>query len=78
MLLSKDFIKLIFIAILIASPVAYYFMYEWLQDFTYKTSISLWIFLLAGVLALSVALITISIQAIKAAIANPIKSLRTE
>jgi len=77
-LLSKDFIKLIIIANGIAIPVAYYFMNNWLQDFAFRTSIGWWVFLLAGSLALLIALATISFQAIKAAIANPVKSLRTE
>ena len=78
MLLSKDFIKLIFIAFVIASPVAWYIMHNWLQDFAYRINISWWIFFGAGLLAVVIALATISFQAIKAAIANPVKSLRTE
>src|SRR5688500_8011480 len=77
-LLSKDFLKLVFIAIIIASPVAYYLMNRWLQDFVYKVDISWWIFIVAGTIALLIALLTVSFQAIKAAIANPVKSLRTE
>jgi len=77
-LLSKDFLKLVFIAIIVASPVAYYFMHKWLQDFAYKVNIGLWVFVVAGVLVISVALLTVSFQAIKAAVANPVKSLRTE
>jgi hypothetical protein len=77
-MLSKDFVRLIIIALIIASPLAWYFMNEWLQDFAYRTSISWWVFVLAGSGAIFVALITVSFQAIKAAIANPIKSLRTE
>jgi putative ABC transport system permease protein len=77
-LLSKDFIRLVLIAIVIASPVAYYFMHRWLEDFTYRAPLSWWVFVLAGVIALVIALLTVSFQAIKAAIANPIKSLRTE
>jgi putative ABC transport system permease protein len=77
-LLSKDFIKLVLIAMVIASPVAWYFMNKWLEDFAYRVTISWWIFLLAGVIALLITLVTVSFQAIKAAIANPIKSLRTE
>ncbi len=77
-LLSKDFLKLIFIAIVLASPIAYYLMNRWLQDFAYRTNISWWIFIAAGVMALLIALATVSFQAIKAAIANPVKSLRTE
>jgi len=77
-LLSKDFVKLVLIAIVIASPVAWWAMNKWLQDFAYRAPISWWIFLVAGVLVIFIALATISFQAIKAAIANPIKSLRSE
>lgn len=77
-LLSKDFLKLVVIAIILASPVAYYLMNKWLQDFAYRISISWWIFIVAGALALFIALLTVSFQAINAAIANPVKSLRTE
>jgi len=78
MLLSKDFIKLVLIAFLIASPVAWFVMNNWLSDFAYRINISAWIFISAGLLAVIIALVTISFQAIKAAIANPVKSLRTE
>jgi putative ABC transport system permease protein len=78
MLLSKDFIKLIAIASIIAFPLAWYVMNQWLQEFSYRIGISWWIFVIAGGASLVVALVTISIQAIKAALANPIKSLRTE
>jgi putative ABC transport system permease protein len=77
-LLSKDFIKLVVIAFVIASPVAWYVMHNWLQDFAYRIDISWWIFFTAGLLAVLIALATISFQSIKAAIANPVKSLRTE
>jgi putative ABC transport system permease protein len=77
-LLSKDFLKLVFIAFVIAVPLAWYVMHRWLQDFAYRIDISWWIFALAGVLALLIALLTVSFQAIKAALANPVKSLRTE
>jgi len=77
-LLSKDFVKLVFVAIVIASPVAWWAMNRWLQGYDYRIAISWWIFLLAGLLSLFIALITVSFQAIKAAIANPVKSLRTE
>jgi putative ABC transport system permease protein len=77
-MLSKDFVVLIMIATLIASPVAYYFANQWLQDFVYRTTISWWVFAVAGLSAILIALITISFQAIKAAIANPVESLRTE
>ncbi len=78
MLLSKDFIMLVLIAFAIASPVAWYVMHGWLNDFAYRINISAWIFITAGLLAVFIALATISFQAIKAAIANPVKSLRTE
>src|SRR6266496_1914085 len=78
MLLSKDFIKLVIIAFVIASPIAWWIMHNWLQDFAYRINMSWWIFLAAGLLAVIIALATISFQAIKAAIANPVKSLRTE
>jgi putative ABC transport system permease protein len=77
-LLSKDFILLVIISLLIASPIAYYFMHEWLDNYTYRIHISWWIFALAGVIALLLTTIMISFQAIKAALANPVKSLRTE
>jgi putative ABC transport system permease protein len=77
-LLSKDFLKLVIIALVVASPVAWYFMNKWLQDFAYRISIGWWIFLVAGAVALLIALFTVSFQAIRAAIANPVRSLRTE
>lgn len=77
-LLSKDFVKLVVIASLIAFPVSWYVMHKWLQDFSYRISISWWLFIVAGAAALLVALLTVSFQAVKAAIANPVKSLRTE
>jgi putative ABC transport system permease protein len=77
-MLSKDFLKLVFVAIVIACPIAWWLMTKWLEDFAYKTAISWWIFGLAGVLALLIAAVTVSFQAIKAAVANPVKSLRTE
>jgi len=77
-LISKDFILLVVIALVIASPIAWFIMHRWLQDFAYRIDISWWIFLLAGSLAVFIALATISYQAIKAAVANPVKSLRTE
>ena len=77
-LLSGDFIKLVLISIVVAIPVAWWAMNNWLQNYQYRTQISLWIFLLAGVLAIVIALATISFQSIKAAIANPVKSLRTQ
>ncbi|MBO9613962.1 MAG: ABC transporter permease [Dyadobacter sp.] len=77
-LLSKDFVKLVGIAIVIASPLAWYGMNQWLSDFAYKVSIEWWVFLLAGVLVVSVALLTVSFQSIKAALVNPVKSLKAE
>jgi putative ABC transport system permease protein len=77
-LLSKDFLKLVFLASIIAFPIAWLLMNKWLQDFAYRVKISWWVFILAGIIALLIALITISFQSIKAAIANPVKSLRTE
>lgn len=77
-LLSKDFLKLVLLSILIASPLAWYFMNNWLQNFAYRISIGWWVFLAAGIIAVLIALITVSIQSIKAAVANPVKSLRTE
>jgi len=77
-LLSKDFLKLVFISIVIASPVAYWAMNKWLQDFYYRINIGWSVFLIAGVSALVIALITVSFQSIKAATSNPVKSLRTE
>ncbi|WP_226999085.1 ABC transporter permease [Flavisolibacter tropicus] len=77
-LLSKDFIKLVSIAFLIAAPLAGWFMYNWLQDFAYRTPLSWWIFLVAAIIALLIAVLTISMQSIKAALVNPVKNLRTE
>jgi putative ABC transport system permease protein len=77
-LFSKEFILLIAVAFLIASPIAWYFMHRWLQDYVYRIDISLWIFILGGILSVVIALTTVSFQAIKAAIANPVKSLRSE
>jgi putative ABC transport system permease protein len=77
-LLSKDFLKLVLVALLIALPVAWYAMSRWLQDFAYRIDLNWWIFALAGIVALLIALFTISFQSIKAALANPVKSLRNE
>ena len=77
-MLSKDFIKLVGIACLIAFPISYWAMNKWLQSFAYRINISWWIFVVAGLAAIMIALATVSFQAIKAAIANPVKSLRTE
>lgn len=77
-LLSKDFIKLVLISVVLATPIAWYFMNNWLADFAYRITIDWWVFTLAGIIALLIAIVTISFKAIKAAIANPVKSLRTE
>jgi putative ABC transport system permease protein len=77
-LLSKDFLKLVLISLIIASPIAWYFMSEWLQDFAYRIDISWWMFALAGGLAILIALFTVGLQAIKAAVANPVESIRVE
>ncbi len=77
-LLSKEFLKLVLVACCLAFPIGYWLMDQWLQDFAYRIDINAWVFVLAGVLAVLIALLTISYQAIKAALANPVKSLRTE
>ena len=77
-LLSKDFLQLVTISCIIAFPVAWWIMHSWLQDYEYRVKISWWIFLAAGLLAIVIALATVSFQAIKAAMANPVESLRTE
>ncbi|GAB2790036.1 ABC transporter permease [Rhabdobacter roseus] len=77
-LLSKDFLKLVLIGILIASPLAWFALDRWLQDFAYRISVQWWVFALAGTLAVGVALLTVSLQSIKAALMNPVKSLRSE
>lgn len=77
-MLSKDFAKLILIASLIAFPIAWWAMHKWLQSFAYRITISWWVFIVAGITALVIALLTVSFQAIRAALANPVKSLRTE
>ena len=78
MMLSADFIKLVLLAFIIATPIAWWFMGKWLQDFAFRIDLNWWIFATTGILALLVALFTLSFQAIKAALANPTKSLRTE
>ena len=77
-LFSKEFIILITIAFIIASPLAWYFMNQWLQDYVYRINVSWWIFIVGGISAIVIALITVSFKAIKAALANPVKSLRSE
>lgn len=77
-LLSKDFMRLVLVALLIAGPFAWWAMDRWLQGFAYRIEINLWVFVLAGFAAICIALLTVSFQAVKAAVANPVKSLRTE
>jgi len=77
-LISKDFVKLVFIAIVIATPISLLAMNKWIQSFAYRIHINWWIFLAAGIIAILIALITVSFQSIKAALANPVKSLRSE
>jgi putative ABC transport system permease protein len=77
-LLSKEFILLIALAILIATPLAWFAANKWLQDFTYRIDLEWWVFIIAGIATIMIALITVSLQAIKAALANPVKNLRTE
>jgi len=76
--LSTDFAKLVIIAAIIAVPAAWWAMNKWLENYPYRIEINVWIFLLAGAFVLFIALVTVSYQAIKAAIANPVNSLRTE
>jgi putative ABC transport system permease protein len=77
-MLSKDFLKLVIISVIVAFPLAWWGMHTWLQSFAYRTDISWWIFILAGMIAATIALLTISFQAMKAAMTNPVDSLRTE
>ncbi|MDX1913497.1 MAG: ABC transporter permease [Saprospiraceae bacterium] len=77
-LLAMDFLKLVFVAILIATPVAWYFMRQWLSDFAYHIELEWWMFALAGLAAVLIAFLTVSLQSIRAALANPVKSLRSE
>jgi putative ABC transport system permease protein len=77
-MLSQEFMILVGISAVIAFPLAWYGMDKWLRDFAYRTNISWWEFALAGIIALIIALTTVSFQAIKAAVANPVKSLRSE
>ena len=77
-LLAKDFVKLVMIAILIATPIAWYAMNAWLQDFAYRVAVQWWVFAIAGLLAVGIALLTVSFQSIRAALMNPVKSLRSE
>ncbi|HOZ86484.1 MAG TPA: ABC transporter permease, partial [Bacteroidia bacterium] len=77
-LLSKDFLKLVLISVLVAIPIAWFAIDRWLRDFAYKVTVDMWIFIFAGLAALLIALLTVSLQAVRAAVANPVKSIRTE
>lgn len=77
-LLSIDFLKLVVIAFVIAAPLGFWAMNAWLQDFPYRVSIQWWVFAVSGIFALLIALLTVSVQAIKAAISNPVRALRSE
>ena len=77
-LLAKEFVQLVTVSCIVAFPVAWWLMHNWLQNYTYRTTIQYWMFAIAGFAALAIALITVSFQAIKAAMANPVKTLRSE
>jgi putative ABC transport system permease protein len=77
-MLSKDFVLLVVISLLIATPVSYYFMHNWLQNYQYRSEITWWIFAVTGLGAMMLTLLTVSYQSIKAALANPVKSLKSE
>jgi ABC-type antimicrobial peptide transport system permease subunit len=77
-LLSKEFLKPVLVAILIASPIGYFIMIKWLQNYTYRISLEWWTYLLAGIIAVVIALVTVSIQSVRAASMNPVKALRSE
>jgi putative ABC transport system permease protein len=77
-LLSKDFLTLVITSLVIATPVAYWAMSKWLMAYSYRVSINWWVFALAGALSIVIALLTVSYQSVKAALANPIRSLRSE
>lgn len=77
-LLAKDFLKLVVLAIFIASPLAYYFMQKWLADFAYRIELQWWMFAAAALVAVLIAFLTVSFQSVRAALANPVKSLRSE
>jgi putative ABC transport system permease protein len=77
-MMSKDFLRLVIVAAIIAFPLAWFAMHNWLQDFAYRISIAWWVFLIAGIVAAMIALITISFQAVKAGLSNPVTSLRSE
>jgi putative ABC transport system permease protein len=78
LLLSKEFVRLVVVALLIASPIAWYAMKGWLEDFAYRIELEWWIFAIAGILAIVIALLTVGFQSVKAAVMNPVKSLRSE
>ncbi|MDX1585381.1 MAG: FtsX-like permease family protein, partial [Balneolaceae bacterium] len=78
MLVNREFTKLVLAGFIIAAPIAWYAMNSWLQDFAYKTDITLWIFLLAGAVTLAIAWLTVSYHSVKATLINPIESLRNE
>jgi putative ABC transport system permease protein len=77
-MLSKDFVKLVVISIAVASPLAWYCMHLWLQDFAYRINVQWWVIIAAGLTAILIAVVTVSFQAIKAALANPVNSLKNE
>jgi ABC-type antimicrobial peptide transport system permease subunit len=77
-LLAKDFLVLVLVAFLISTPISWYFLDKWLQNFVYRTELSWWIFPLAGVVTLLIALLTVGIQTVRAALANPVRALRSE
>jgi len=77
-LLGKDFIKLVLVAIIIASPIAWYVMDRWLENFAYRIDIDWWIFAVAGLVTVVIALLTLRFQTIRAAVANPVAALRSE
>jgi putative ABC transport system permease protein len=78
LLLSKDYLKLVLIAFLIASPVLFYIIYHWLQSFNYRIDLEWWIFIIPGTIVFGIAWLVVSVQSLKTAIANPVKSLRSE
>jgi len=77
-ILSKDFMRLVIIAFVIAAPLAWWATFKWLEDFAYRTAVSWWLFVVSGIVMVMIALLTLSVQTIRSAIANPVKSLRTE
>lgn len=77
-LLAKDFLRLVIVAILIASPVAYYLIQQWLKDFAYRIDIQLWVFVVAALTAVMIAFLAVGFQSVKAALANPVNSLKSQ